>query len=149
VNQIAFKGRHGPSIETAALVSDLWTLRILRECFLNARRVEAFQSRLKMDRAQLLERLDTLASYGLLRRICYQDRPRVYEYVLTDRGFDLGRIVFSLLPLRGRRARSAGARVGHGRQELATIFDGMVICPDCGELLATETRRRSDADEIH
>lgn len=149
MNQIAFKGRHGSSVETAALASDLWTLRILRECFLNVRRFESFQSRLKMDRTQLMERLDTLASHGLLRRVSYQDMPRVYEYVLTEKGFDLGKIVFSLLPLRGRRARSAGAHAGHERQELATIFDGMMICPDCGELLATETRRRFDASEIH
>jgi hypothetical protein len=102
-----------------------------------------------MDRAQLIQRLDTLTSHGWLRRICYQDTPRVFEYVLTEKGFGLGKIVFSLLPLHGRRARSARAHGGHERQELATIFDGMMICPDCGELLATETRRRFDASEIH
>lgn len=145
MNQIAFEGRHGPSVETAALAGDLWTLRILRECFLNVRRFESFHSRLKMDRAQLMERLDMLAGQGLLRRICYQDMPRVYEYVLTEKGFDLGKIVFSLLPLRGRRARSADAHLGHERPVPATIFNRMMICPDCGELLATETRRRFDA----
>ena len=39
MNQIAFEGQRRSSVETAALVSDLWTLRILRECFLNVRRV--------------------------------------------------------------------------------------------------------------
>jgi DNA-binding HxlR family transcriptional regulator len=141
VNQIAFEGQRRSSVETAALVSDRWSLRILRECFLNVRRVEAFQSRLKIRPAQLSERLERLIGQGLLRRVCYQDMPRRYEYVLTEKGFDLNRIVFSLFPLRSRRSRSATAtsqRSTRARAERATIFDGIMICPDCGEVLATE-----------
>lgn len=152
MNQIAFEARRRTSVETAALVSDRLTLRILRECFLNVRRIETFQSRLPIRPAQLTERLDGLIGQGLLRRICYQDAPRRYEYVLTGKGLDLQRIVFSLLPLRGRRARSTGAnsrRAGHAQPELITTFDGMTVCPDCGEVLATETRKSFDADAIH
>jgi DNA-binding HxlR family transcriptional regulator len=133
-------------------MSDRWTLMILRECFLNVRRIETFQSRLRIRSAQLTERLDRLISQGLLRRVCYQDAPRRYEYVLTEKGFDLHRIVLSLLPLRGRRWHSTAATgLGSGRAqpELTTIFDGMTVCPDCGEVLATETRISFDADDIH
>lgn len=140
MNQIAFEGQRRSSVETAALVSDRWALRILRECFLNVRRVESLQSRLKIRPAQLTERLDRLIGQGVLRRVCYQDMPRRYEYVLTEKGFDLHKIVFSLLPLRSRRSRSAGAnrqRSGRPRGEPATIFDGIMVCPDCGEVLAT------------
>jgi DNA-binding HxlR family transcriptional regulator len=139
VNQIAFEGQRRTSVETAALVSDRWTLRILRECFLNVRRVESFQSRLKIRPSQLIERLERLVSQGLLRRISAQDMPRRYEYVLTEKGFDLHAIVFSLLPLRSRRWRSAGANSQRsGRTRPATIFEGIMVCPDCGEVLATE-----------
>jgi DNA-binding HxlR family transcriptional regulator len=136
VNQIAFEGQRRSSVQTAALVSDRWTLRILRECFLNVRRVESFQLRLKIRPAQLAERLDGLIRQGLLRRVCTQDVPRRYEYVLTERGFDLHKIVFSLLPLRNRRSRSAAASGAHSGR--ATIFDGIMVCPDCGEVLAIE-----------
>jgi DNA-binding HxlR family transcriptional regulator len=151
LNQIAFEGRRRSSVETAALVSDRWTLRILHECLLNVRRIETFQSRLRLRPAQLIERLDRLVSQGLLRRVSYQDAPPRYEYVLTERGFDLHRIVFSLLPLHGRRSRPArpyDRRAGHAPLDRGTIFDGMTVCPDCGEVLATQTRIRFDADAI-
>jgi DNA-binding HxlR family transcriptional regulator len=139
VNKIAFEGQRRSSLETAVLVSDRWSLHILRECFLNFRRFESFQSRLKIPSAKLTERLDRLIGQGLLRGVCYQDTPRRYEYILTDKGLDLYRTVFSLLPLRGRRSRLNGVHDRRsGRPERTTIFDGMTECPDCGEVLATE-----------
>jgi DNA-binding HxlR family transcriptional regulator len=148
VNQIAVEGQRRSSVETAALVRDGRTLRILRECFLNVRRIEALQSRLKIRPSELTERLNRLISQGLLRRVCYQEAPRRYEYVLTEKGFDLHRMVFSLLPLRGRRWRAARTSGDRCAQPRATIFDAMTVCPDCGEVLATE-RIRFDADDIH
>ena len=142
MNQAGYQAQRNSSVETAALISDRWTLRILRECFLNVRRVESFQSRLKIRPAQLAERLDGLVGQGLLRTVCYQDMPRRYEYVLTEKGFDLHNIVFSLLPLRARRWRSTltyDRRPNAVRPELARIFDYIVICPDCGEALAKES----------
>jgi len=139
VNKIAFEGQRGSSLEITVLVSDRWSLHILRDCFLNFRRFESFQSRLKIPTSKLTERLDRLIGQGLLRRVCYQDTPRRYEYILTDKGLDLHRMVFSLLPLRSRRWRSTETRDRRsGRAEQATIFDGSKVCPDCGEVLATE-----------
>jgi DNA-binding HxlR family transcriptional regulator len=151
LNQIAFEAQRRTSVETAALVSDRWTLMILRECFLNVRRIETFQSRLRIRSAHLTARLDSLINQGLLRRVSCQDAPQGYDYVLTERGLDLRRIVFSLLPLRGRRSRSARAyhqASGHALLNRGTIFDGTTVCPDCGEVLATQQRRRFDADAI-
>jgi len=138
---LAFETQRRSSVETAALVGDPWTLRILRECFLNVRRVESLQSNLRIRPAQLTERLDRLISQGWLRRVCYQDMPQRYEYVLTEKGFEQHRIVVSLLPLKGKRWRSAGGQVrgsGSAQGEFATIFDGITVCPDCGEVLAKE-----------
>lgn len=151
MNQIAFEARRRTSVETAALVSDRWTLMILRECFLNVRRTESFQSRLRIRSAQLTERLDRLINQGLLRRVSYQDAPKRYEYVLTEKGIYLRRIVFSLLPLRGRRSRLArpyDRRSAPAPLDRGTIFDGMTVCPDCGEVLATQTRMTFNADAI-
>ena len=141
MNHVALETQLHSSFETATLVSDPWTLRILRECFLNVRRIESLQSNLRIRRAQLTERLDRLISQGWLRRVCYQDIPRRYEYVLTEKGFEQHRIVVSLLPLKGRRWRSAGRQdrgSGRAQGEFATIFDGITVCPDCGEVLAKE-----------
>jgi len=151
VNKIAFQGQRRSSLEITGLVSDRWSLHILRECFLNFRRFESFQSRLKIPSAKLTERLDRLIGQGLLRRVCYQDTPRRYEYVLTDKGLDLHRMVFSLLPLRSRRWRSTAMHDRRsGRVEQATIFDGLTVCADCGEVLATEqtTGRQLEASGL-
>lgn len=150
MNHVGYQAQRTSAVETAALVSDRWTLRILRECLLNIRRVESFQSRLKIRNSQLNERLERLVSQGLLRTVCYQDTPRRYEYVLTEKGFDLHNTVFSLLPLRARRWRPTGTYdrpSGAVRPELARIFDCIVVCPDCGEVLAKQRSvgRRAEA----
>ena len=76
---------------TVAVIGDRWTLLILRECFLRVRRFEQFQSSLKITRHLLAERLKKLVRFGVLRRVPYQDSPRRYEYILTQKGLDLYR----------------------------------------------------------
>jgi DNA-binding HxlR family transcriptional regulator len=74
---------------TVAVIGDRWSLLILRECFLRKRRFEAFQSSLGITRHLLAERLKKLVRFGVLRRIPYQESPKRYEYILTQKGLDL------------------------------------------------------------
>src|SRR5437763_14805939 len=73
---------------TVAVICDRWSLLILRECFLRRRRFEAFQSALGLTRHLLAERLKKLVRPGVLRRIPYQESPKRYEYLLTQKGLD-------------------------------------------------------------
>jgi len=74
---------------TVAVIGDRWSLLILRECFLRIRRFDEFQSSLGITRHLLADRLKKLVRFGVLRKIPYQDAPKRYEYILTQKGLDL------------------------------------------------------------
>ena len=82
---------------TVAVIGDRWSLLILRECFLRKRRFEAFQASLGITRHLLAERLKKLVRFGVLRRIPYQESPKRYEYILTQKGLDLYPIIMSIV----------------------------------------------------
>lgn len=75
-----------PVARAMGVVGDRWTLLILRECFLNVRRFDGFQTRLGITRHLLAERLKRLEQMQILERKPYQERPVRYEYLLTDKG---------------------------------------------------------------
>ncbi len=98
---------------TVSVIGDRWTLLILRDCFRRIRRFDEFQSRLGITRHLLAERLRKLVRQGVLRRVAYQERPKRYEYILTQKGLDLHPIMMSIVHwgrrAHGGRARPAGA----------------------------------------
>ena len=79
------------------LVGERWTLLIVRDAFLGLRRFEQFQESLGIARNVLTDRLNRLVEEGLLERVLYSERPKRYEYRLTQKGRDLR------LPLAGLR----------------------------------------------
>jgi DNA-binding HxlR family transcriptional regulator len=127
------------SLDPIAIMSDQWTPRILRECFLKVRRIEAFQFYLEIPLPLLIERLSVLVTHGLLRRVCYQEVPLRYEYVLTESGIGFRQTVSLMSPLDDRRLVARRARRSSQALDRGTIFDGIMVCPDCGETLAKET----------
>src|ERR1700684_906978 len=82
---------------TVAVIGDRWSLLILRECFLRTRRFEAFQASLGITRHLLTERLKKRVRFVVLRRIPYQESPKRYEYILTQKGLDLYPIIMSIV----------------------------------------------------
>lgn len=70
---------------------------ILRDCFQGVRRFDQFQHRLGVTRHLLTDRLRKLEDAGVLDRVPYQERPRRYEYRLTDAGRDLYPVLVSLI----------------------------------------------------
>src|SRR5215468_3634166 len=80
-----------------SVVGDRWTMLIIRDAFLGIRRFENFQSDLRMTRHRLAARLQKLVDKGILNRVHSQDRPRRFEYRLTEKGLDVYPIVVSLL----------------------------------------------------
>ena len=79
-----------------AVIGDRWSLLILRECFLRIRRFDEFQSSLGVTRHLLADRLKKLVRFGVLRRIPYQESPKRYEYILTQKGLHLYPIIISI-----------------------------------------------------
>ena len=78
------------------VVGEPWTLLIIRDVYLQVRRFEEFQRHLNIARNILTARLRKLVEHGVLQRVQYQDRPRRFEYRLTEKGAALFPVIVCL-----------------------------------------------------
>jgi DNA-binding HxlR family transcriptional regulator len=85
-----------PIARALAVVGDRWTVLILRELFLGAKRFEEFQVQTGMSSHLLSTRLKRLERDGVIARRPYSQRPARHEYRFTDKGLDLYPLLLSL-----------------------------------------------------
>ncbi len=78
------------------IVGEPWTLLILRDAYQQVRRFEEFQRHLGIARNILTARLKKLVDHGILLKVQYQDRPRRFEYRLSDKGAALFPVIVCL-----------------------------------------------------
>ena len=119
------------------LLGDWWTPLVLREACFGARRFEEFQQSLGIGRNVLAARLRRLVGAGLLLRRKYQDRPRRYEYVLSESGRDFVGVLAALMRWGDRwldRGKGPPVQLRHRRCGAPTHAE--VVCAECGEPLA-------------
>ena len=119
---------------TVSVIGDRWTLLVLRECFLRVRRFEEFQSRLGITRHLLADRLRKLVKAGVLKKVAYQERPKRFEYRLTDKGLDLHPLMMAIVHwgdthMAGKRGRP----LLHRHKGCGRDFDPVTVCSQCGE----------------
>ncbi|MHC2657497.1 DNA-binding HxlR family transcriptional regulator [Bradyrhizobium barranii subsp. barranii] len=121
---------------TVAVIGDRWSLLILRECFLRVRRFDEFQSSLGVTRHLLADRLKKLVRFGVLRKAPYQDAPKRYEYILTQKGLDLYPIIMSIVHWGNiHMVDSRGRPLLHEHKNCHKMFDPLMVCSECGEPL--------------
>jgi DNA-binding HxlR family transcriptional regulator len=83
--------------QTLDVVGDPWTLLVVRDALFGTTRFDDFQRSMDIPRATLASRLDGLVEHGVMERRIYQERPERHDYVLTEKGRDLRRVLVSLL----------------------------------------------------
>ena len=71
---------------------------IIRECLYGVHRFDELQQWLGIGRNILTSRLKRLVEQGLLEKRLYQEKPKRYEYYLTDKGFDAALALIALMP---------------------------------------------------
>jgi DNA-binding HxlR family transcriptional regulator len=130
---------------TISVIGDRWTLLILRDAFLRVRRFEEFERRLGITRHILAERLKKLVAAGVLARITYQQRPKRYEYRLTDKGLDLNAVLLALvhwgdMHMAGERGRPKL----YQHRDCDSLFDPVVSCSACGGAITARNVRVID-----
>lgn len=118
-----------------AVLGERWTLVILREAFMRARRFEDYQQGTGIARNILTDRLLKLVEAGILERRPYAEHPgrTLYEYRLTDKGIDLYPVLVALMQW--------GDRYGGLDQPPLTLEHGACgqvstprfVCSECGE----------------
>jgi DNA-binding HxlR family transcriptional regulator len=129
-----------PVARSLDVVGEWWTLLIVRDALLGARRFEDFRATGIADNI-LSARLRRLVDEGVLERVRYQERPDRHEYVLTEKGRALAPVVQALRGW-GRRWTSGEdrspapihAECGH---EAVLRYH----CPHCDRVLAADEIR--------
>jgi DNA-binding HxlR family transcriptional regulator len=106
-----------PIARTLDLVGEWWTLLIVRDALLGARRFDDFKATGIADNV-LSARLKKLIEAGILKRRRYQARPDRYEYLLSEKGYALAPVVLAL--------RSWGKRFTKG------LDRSHIVHKDCG-----------------
>ncbi len=74
---------------TVAVLGQPWTPLILRDLFIGITRFDQLREHLGVSRKVLTERLAHLVSSEIVIRQSYCDRPPRFDYLLTDRGWEL------------------------------------------------------------
>jgi DNA-binding HxlR family transcriptional regulator len=119
-----------------SVLSDRWTLLILREAFLRTRRFEDFQRRTGAARNLVADRLGRLVEHGVLERRPYQDKPRRDEYRLTEKGRDLYPLIMALVHWGDRwMDQGEGPPLEHVHQACGHVMHAVATCSECGERL--------------
>lgn len=85
-----------PVARTLSLIGDRWTVLILRDCFFGLSKFDEFAVNTGATRHVIADRLRRLVEAGVLEKSAYQQRPKRYDYRLTQKGRDLGPVLLSL-----------------------------------------------------
>jgi DNA-binding HxlR family transcriptional regulator len=86
-----------PVARSLDIVGERWTLLIIRDLLSGSRRFQdLIESLPGMAPNVLSDRLKTLEAHGLAKRNFYSDHPPRADYVLTEKGLELGVVVLAL-----------------------------------------------------
>jgi DNA-binding HxlR family transcriptional regulator len=118
------------------VVGERWSLLIVRDVLLGLRRFDELQADLDVARNVLQTRLTRLIEHGVLEKQLYQERPKRYEYRLTERGLDLWPTIVALLQWGDKYAApETGAPVLLEHRGCGGAVDEHRICSACGARL--------------
>jgi len=120
---------------TVAILGERWTMVILRQAFLGARRFEDYHAGLGIARNMLTDRLRGLVEHDILERRQYHERPPRYEYRLTQKGLDLYPVLVSLMQWGDQHGGFEGAPMQLRHQNCGELTAPVLTCSCCNEEL--------------
>jgi DNA-binding HxlR family transcriptional regulator len=117
-----------------SLIGDWWSPLILRSVFLGVVRFDDLVEDLGISRNLLTIRLRALMRSKIMERKPYQQRPRRYEYGLTDAGRELIPILIALTAWGDRWATPReGIPILFVHDTCRHRFEPRIICSECGD----------------
>jgi len=126
------------------LIGERWTLLIVRDAFMGARRFEDFQRRTGAARNVLSARLNLLVDEGIFTKVQYQEHPVRFEYRLTEKGLDLWPLIVALVQWGDRYIYPGRAPVLLMHKNCGGAVSDRRTCETCGAKLGprdVEARR--------
>jgi DNA-binding HxlR family transcriptional regulator len=121
---------------TMEVIGDAWSMLILRDVFSGITRFDLLHEDLGLSRKTLASRLDQLVADGILQRSAYSERPPRYDYLPTDKGADLLKVIAAMMAWGDRWAAGGDgppALLRHASCGQAS--SPQVTCGECGEPL--------------
>lgn len=123
---------------SVSVLGDAWTLLIVRELFLGTRRYDDFLAYTGMAPKLLAAKLKRLQEVGVVKRVPYSDKPKRYEYKLTQMGMELYPIMVSITQWGDRwtkrtRERSSPLQLTH--KVCGHALGASLVCSCCGKVL--------------
>ena len=82
--------------QSLEIIGDWWTLLIIRDAFLGARRFADFAARSGISKNILSKRLAHLVEHGVMERVDVGRHGEHFEYALTAKGKDLFTVLTAL-----------------------------------------------------
>src|SRR5262249_39071986 len=118
---------------TLDVVGEPWSPLIVRDVFVGITKFDQIQAELGISRKVLTERLKHLVDHGVLDRRAYDERPG-YEYVLTDRGYELVDVLMARVAWGDKwLAGKAGPPVLYRHHACGKVSHVDPRCSECGE----------------
>jgi DNA-binding HxlR family transcriptional regulator len=96
--------RECPIARALDVIGEWWSLLIVRDALRGLSRFEEFQASLGIARNMLSRRLKALVAAGIIEKCAYAERPRRYDYRLSEKGRELLPILIGLQLWGGRWA---------------------------------------------
>jgi DNA-binding HxlR family transcriptional regulator len=122
-------GQACPVAKSLELVGERWTLLIVRDLLGGAQKFQDLEASLPgIAPALLSERLKRLEAHGLVTRRFYSEHPPRAEYLLTDRGRELGVVIGALATWGSRHLHPQSALVHADCGHEVTL---RYFCPEC------------------
>jgi DNA-binding HxlR family transcriptional regulator len=119
------------------LLGDEWSLLVVQQALLGARRYADFQARLPISNSVLAARLQSLTNEGLLDRRAYQDRPPRFEYLVTPRSRSLWPVLVSIWEWERRWVPDHAQQVPAMHHVACGLdFAPLITCRACGETVS-------------
>ncbi|WP_213015323.1 MULTISPECIES: helix-turn-helix domain-containing protein [unclassified Rhodococcus (in: high G+C Gram-positive bacteria)] len=125
-----------PVARSSAVIGDRWTLVIMRELTMGNRRFDTLQVQTLTSPQMLTNRLKRLEADGMLERRAYSERPRRYEYHLTDKGEAFASVLLALRAWGETWCKEPGEEVAvHHIHKTCGREVGLSgpVCEGCGE----------------
>ena len=139
-------GQACPVAKSLEVLGDRWTLLLVRDMLRSPRRFQDFQQSLPGIPPNVLsDRLKLMEEHALVTRRFYSDHPPRAEYVLTDKGRELGVVVGALATWGSRHVHRQTALV---HAECGHPVELKYFSPQCAGRVpgaTVELRRRSAA----
>lgn len=121
---------------TLGLIGEPWTLLIIRNSFLGAKRFEDFQSQLGLTRHVLSDRLKMLVANEVLKKVPYGEKAGRFEYRLTTKGRSLYPIIVTMTNWGDTwMSDENGPPITYVHAKCGNETQPVMTCACCGEAL--------------